>query len=441
MSKNGKAKEPPTEKRSKKDEQARVSAIAEAVSKEMHLPIVDIDRGTYSEQSWTTGVLTFDMIFGGGWPIGGWVTIVGPSGAGKTTIVTTTIAICQRLGVPQFVFDHEASLDPLYGKKIGAVFKKQAGFHYIQIETGQDTYRFVRRVLKQFPTLTSEQVAKLRKPVAVIFIDSLASMLPDAVADNDENTQPARSAAMHSQYIPLVKKMLQNTGCTLIATNQLRLNPLARFGNPEVEPGGNAIQHFPDMRIRVSRHAPPSNKKEQDEGGGAPAPQPGGKRIFKQWTEEVSLHGDGIDQFVWVAVRTLKNKHFAPFQEAEFRINLGKGIDPIWDALEYLKLTGQVVVRRGQRYDILLPDYQKHKLSWDKFARKVTTSEFRARCRQQLIDGSAYKLYFQVKRQNVDVMEKHGLDVLAIDPPTAPPETKHRHKGKPKSKRRDADAA
>ena len=466
------------------------------------------------------------------------------------------------------------SQDPIYGKKIGAVFKKKgAGFHYVQVETGQDTYRFVRRMLKRFPTLSSEQVKKLRKPVAIFIIDSLASMLPDAIADNDENTQPARSAAMHSQYIPLVKKMLQKTGCTLIATNQLRINPMVRFGclhsdtlvyfadgrslpikqvvqdqvggevwswneqagfmerktisawhyngeatewltlevsqdqsryaitvtpdhqlytsrgllpakavelgdrlltvngkyesvflrlspekkdngkyditiegnhnysaggklggvivhnSPEVEPGGNAVQFYPDMRIRVSKHAPPKGKNE-DEGGAAADT---GKKMYKQWTEETALQGDGIDQFIWVSVRTLKNKHFAPFQDAQFRINIGKGIDPIYDGYEYLRLTGQVVTRGGGRYDVLLPGWEKEKLSWERLSRYVVTPEFRAACRAQITDGAAFKLYFQVKRQSTEVGEK-GDDVLAvynISDPESPPDAKsvkrHQH--------------
>lgn len=402
------AEEAPTEK--KKRGYSFVSEIAEAVSKEMKIPIVDIDRGTFSEQTFTSGALTFDLIFGGGWPIGGWVSIMGPAMSGKTTIVVTAIAVAQRLKVPQIVFDHEGSQDPLYGKKIGAIFKKKgAGFHYIQVETGQDTYRFVRRMLKKFPVLTTEQLRKLRHPVCIIIVDSLASMLPDAIADNDENTQPARQAAMHSQYLPLVKKLLQKTGCTLLATNQLRLNPLQRFGNPEVEPGGNAVQFYPDMRIRVSKHAPPKQKGE-DEGAAADS---GGKKLYKQWTEEVALQGDGIDQFIWVSVRTLKNKHFAPFQDAQFRINIGKGLDPIYDGYEYLRLTGQLVTRGGGRYDVLLPGWEKEKLTWETLSRYVVTPEFRAACRAQIGDGLAFKLYFQVKRQSTEVGEK-GEDVLAV---------------------------
>lgn len=429
------ADEAPKKKRSIYD---IASEIAEAVSAEMKIPIVDIDRGTFSEQTWTSGSLTFDLIYGGGWPIGGWVSIMGPSMSGKTTIVVTAIAVAQRLKVPQIVFDHEGSQDPLYGKKIGAIFKKKgAGFHYVQVETGQDTYRFVRRMLKRFPKLTTEQIRKLKRPVCLFVVDSLASMLPDAVADNDENTQPARQAAMHSQYIPLVKKMLSNTGCTLIATNQLRLNPLQRFGNPEVEPGGNAVQFYPDMRIRVSKHAPPKGK-DADEN--AAADSAGGKKLYKQWTEETALQGDGIDQFIWVSVRTLKNKHFAPFQDAQFRINIGKGLDPIYDGYEYLRLTGQVVTRGGGRYDVLLPGWEKEKLSWESLARRVVTPEFRAACRAQIADGSAFKLYFQVKRQSTEVGEK-GDDVLAVyglatDANDEAPRKKHKHHKKDKHQRR-----
>ena len=45
----------------------------------------------------TTGVLAFDMMLGGGWPVNQWSEIVGDESSGKTAIAYKTIAANQAL--------------------------------------------------------------------------------------------------------------------------------------------------------------------------------------------------------------------------------------------------------------------------------------------------------------------------------------------------------
>ena len=45
----------------------------------------------------TTGVLAFDLMLGGGWPVNQWSEIVGDESAGKTAIAYKTIAANQAL--------------------------------------------------------------------------------------------------------------------------------------------------------------------------------------------------------------------------------------------------------------------------------------------------------------------------------------------------------
>lgn len=78
---------------------------------------------------------------------------------------------------------------------------------------------------------------------ALIILDSFPAMTP---ADDDEGEGTkglALDARMHSKHYKKVRSKLKRKNATLVGVNQIRLNPGARFGNPEYEPCGMAIKH------------------------------------------------------------------------------------------------------------------------------------------------------------------------------------------------------
>lgn len=386
----------------KKSKADRVGSLVDDVGGSLGVRPVKLYKGTFVSNTFSSGSLAFDLILGGGYGIGRWISLYGPSGSGKSTLVYTAIAMLQRIGCPQLLFDHEGSLDPTLMQEIGVTLHRKAGFFYLPADVGELTFRFIRRMLKQLPDVTDEQRAKMLKPRMVFFIDSLAAMIAQQVDEDDEKESMAVQARMFSRYIPIVRGLLFRKGCTVIVTNQIREAPMS-FGNPEREPGGNAPQFYPDVRVRIAKHsAPKATGGEKQES-------------FAFKSEESLYRGGGTDKFVYTKVKTQKNKMFSPFLETELRINLGRGLDPIQDGVSYLEMTGQLTGSAGN-YTISLDGEDKIKAKgWLNLGKIVSTPEFRAKCREQLRSNKAFEMFFEVQSGRVLAdAEKKGDDPLAI---------------------------
>jgi recombination protein RecA len=107
------------------------------------------------------------------------------------------------------------------------------------------------------------------------------------------------------------------TNTTLIFVNQLRHKIGVMFGSPETTPGGNALKFYASQRLDVRR----IGKVSADE------------RVVGNRTR----------------VKVIKNKCAQPFEEAEFDIRWGSGIDITSDLLDTAAAMG-AVVRNGSHY-------------------------------------------------------------------------------------------
>lgn len=367
------------------------------IGMELDLQSVSLNRGEYIDNSITSGSLSIDLTTGGGWAPGRWCTIYGPEASGKSTEVYAAIGSAIDCNIPVFLFDHEASTDPAYmarilGRKLEDVMgsKNEQGqyktpplLRYYQPDTGEQTFRFMHRILKRMPDKTrikdqwyivyrmpetgktaykkniDAKVAagklapydekKFKEtnrfyipvdnglPQAIFFVDSFIAMLPEARDDDDQKSAMAKVARMFSDNANLVKTGMGRKAVTLVGTNQVRLRPMA-MGNPEYEPGGETIKFFSDLRLRVGSVAPSTA---------------GGQK------EEPCWDGRGHDCYRYIKTMTYKNKMFSPFREAVLRIcyetkgESGYGLDPMWDTWQYLRLTGQVT--GAGRYKINVP--------------------------------------------------------------------------------------
>lgn len=393
-------------KKGKKGKSESIEHIIDDVSEHAHLVPVDISRGKYVHNTFSSGSLALDIILGGGYGIGRWTTLLGPSGAGKSTVQYTAQAVLQRMGVPMSVYDHEGSIDPVYMRSLGVKLLKSKGYYNIPSDVGEMTYRHIRRILKRMPDVDRKE---LTVPTIVFFIDSLKAMVAELMDEDDEKNPMGIAARMHRTWIPGVRSLLRRKGAAVIATNQISQN-IGGYGAPETEPGGNAVQFYPDIRIRIGRHSPPK---------GGPGMPSVAKIYGGGYIKEESIYPDGgMDKMVWTTARTLKNRQFAPYQEAEMRLNLGRGLDPIQDAFTFLDMTGQVTQHKGQKYELNVDGWKEKRgksLSWFEFGQLVATPEFREHCRSQMKDNTAFDMYFTVtigKRNNDEV--KKGRDPLAI---------------------------
>jgi len=140
------------------------------------------------------------------------------------------------------------------------------------------------------------------------------------------------------------------------------------FGNPEYQPGGQAVGFYPDLQIRM---------------------QAVGK-VFEERRRSMRF----------VNISTKKNKQFVPFLDVKdtLAIAFGRGFERGRDTLGYLYLTGQLKKKGGRRQlDLQVEgDYEwNNKSHYEKdLIQLACTNGFRNLCRSQLESGKAFELYF-----------------------------------------------
>jgi hypothetical protein len=157
------------------------------------------------------------------------------------------------------------------------------------------------------------------------------------------------------------------------------------FGNPETEPGGQAVKYYPDYKLRMRKR-----KAEDDKIGLKVLP--------------FSLY-------------SLKNKTYPPFQEAHGSIVLGRGLDKAQDAHEFLDAIGRLEVKNKGGRRILLKRFDQGFMSWRDFRGVTETQEFRDYCFHLLTLDRTYTEYF--KHQGFTNYNYDDPAAQSIAPPEA----------------------
>ena len=219
---------------------------------------VNITKGSYVKNSLSSGILTYDLIMGGGFAPGSFIIPFGLERAGKSTLIYNGIAESARYGIINQFHDAETStdgdyLDRIMKFRIGKDFTSllpefddkgkllnEPDLWYYQENIGERMFRFIRRTIKKLPDIkyidgswwainpdNDDEYEEIEsgKPQAIIFIDSLASMLPEAQDEDDESNPMAAKGRMFSVILPWVKSLLADKRVTMVATNQVRLKP------------------------------------------------------------------------------------------------------------------------------------------------------------------------------------------------------------------------
>ncbi len=232
-----------------------------------------------------SGSLALDHALGvGGYPRGRIIEIYGPESGGKTTLTLHAIAEAQKAsGVAAFI-DAEHAFDVTYARAIGVDTERLL---VSQPDTGEQALEICEMLTRS-------------GAVDLVVIDSVAALTPKAEIEGD----------MGDAHMGLQAR----TDTALIFINQLRQKIGVVFGNPETTTGGNALKFYASVRLDVRRIG------------------------------QVKVGEDPIGNRT--RVKVVKNKCARPFEEAEFEIRWGTGIDQAADLLD-LAIERGVVDKSG----------------------------------------------------------------------------------------------
>jgi recombination protein RecA len=292
-------------KDAKENQRETLSALLSGVQKEFGSESIRLLDGESARKvdAISSGCLALDRALGvGGYARGRIVEIFGPESSGKTTLALHAIAETQELGGIAAFVDAEHAFDPAYARATGV---RTAELLLSQPDSGEQALDIV------------ENLASSRQ-MALIVVDSVAALVPQAEIDGSMgDNQLGLQARLMSRALRKLAAVSSKTNTTLLFVNQLRHKIGVMFGSPETTPGGNALKYYASQRLDVRR----IGKVNQDE------------RVIGNRTR----------------VKVIKNKCSQPFEEAEFDIRWGQGIDIASDLLDTAVASG-ALTRNGSHY-------------------------------------------------------------------------------------------
>ena len=408
----------------------------------------------------STGLLCFDLILEGGYAPGRFSYVYGDTGAGKSTEMFFTIKESMPRGCYVVFFDEETAVDTEYCAKIGISIGTVSGFRnkkgdwtecpqfvYRDNVTAEDTFKFMNQFMtKLLPdkvVLWDEDLGRHRAflipngikyrndlhgltslvrttadvkdesqrvvevddlgPQVVFLIDSLKAMPLEGKMENlDAAELPALRARVFGIYMDTIKGPLGQKRCILVATNHLTINPMAKFGNPESEPGGKAVQFYPDSKLKLRTN-----------------------RAKSSIEVEPSVDG-GTDRYIPGVAEVFKNKWGAPFRTTDYRLMIdhngepGDGFDLAFDCFNFLTMTKnieQIGTQKDKRYKILFDGFPES-LSYLEFKIMFLTTPDGERLKQvcrgllesrkAFIQYAEYRQAEQAAPKQAKVSDPHG---------------------------------
>lgn len=241
---------------------------------------------------------------GGGIPSGILVEIFGPSGTGKTVLLSELAGCVQRQGGEVMFHDPEARLNAQFARQFGLDIEKGS---YTTPDTVTEVFQAVR---KWEPKNTDV--------INGVFADSLAALSTDMEMENDEGDKMGmRRAKEFSEELRKTARILSRDNLLMVCSNQIRQNlDAGPYGARFKSPGGESVAFYSSLRLKTAFAAQGSKIIHKTSHGG---------RELKRTI------GVNID------VEVFKSSVWKPHITAPVTILFDYGIDDIRQNLQFIK--------------------------------------------------------------------------------------------------------
>lgn len=228
----------------------------------------------------SSGILSLDIILGGGYPHGRIIEIFGNEASGKTTTALhSIISVQQRGGVCAFI-DAEHALDVSYASSMGV---DMSSLLFSQPDNGEQAFEAIFKL------------CSLLSPGDLIVIDSVDALTPKKMIEGDmKDSFMGQKPLMMGQGIHKIVGSIGKSGVVVVFINQIRMKMGVSFGSPEETPGGKPLKFYATQRIDVRRGTQIKNGND--------------------------VVGQGVK------FKIVKNKVAAPYKTSETQIRYGVGV-------------------------------------------------------------------------------------------------------------------
>ena len=239
----------------------------------------------------------------GGIPGGMYLEIFGPSGAGKTALLSELSASCQNKGGDVRFCDPEARLDKEYSRIYGVNVEDHFDYHR------PDT------VSEMFTDYIWPWAPKNTGAINMIAADSIASLSTDTEMDKDEGDKMGmRRAKEFSEGLRKTCRLIAKRQWLIAFSNQVRTD---KDTGRDIAPGGQAIAFYASLRLKI-------------------------KPSYPSWQIKKSVtlpSGVKVEQVIGIksTVTVVKSSVDIPYREAEISVIFGFGIDDVRDQLQWYK--------------------------------------------------------------------------------------------------------
>lgn len=269
----------------------------------------------------SSGSIGVDRILGGGFVRGSLNQIVGPKSSGKTTTCIHAMVEAQKIG-PVLFIDLEHSFDPNYARDLGL------DIHNLFLSQPE----YAEQAFDVIETMVGSG------GLSLVVVDSIPALLPKSELEGDPgDSHMGLAARLNRQHLRRITHPASKAQTTIIYVNQITLKIGIMFGNPETTPGGTGFGYFCSTILDI--------------------------RCISTMKDAVKAGG------IRARVRATKNKTGIPFQQAEFDIKFGEGIDKTAEVFDWA-VAKEVIKKSGSWYS-----YKDINIGQGKTASIVTMSE------------------------------------------------------------------